>query len=89
MTSYHYRGEPEANYRAFIASIDTSVCGRDEYGDLRWHIECSAEGNAGDMLTGQTFDTDYDYEDALYTAALATARDCADDWRSMYPQLAN
>ncbi len=77
-------------YEAFTASIDTTVAGQDEYGDLRWHVECSAEGNAGDTMKemGLTYETTLDYEDAFYAVALATAKECADDWRSYYPELA-
>jgi len=69
----------QAQYEAFIAAIDTSIAGSDEYGDLRWHVACSAEANAGDMMAEGNED--------FYAAALATAEMCLDDWKSYYPQL--
>ena len=67
----------KTRYDAFIASIDVSIAGRDQYGDLRWHIECSAEANAtGDNQSEEWFGS-----------ALESARMCADDWKSFYPQL--
>jgi hypothetical protein len=75
----------EKAYRAFIAAIDVSVAGRDGYGDLRWHVECSAEANAGDTMneTGGAW-----FSDEYWASALDTAKMCADDWRSYYPKLA-
>jgi hypothetical protein len=74
----------ERAYQNFIAAIDTSIAGRDNYGDLRWHIECSAETNAGDTMneTGGEW-----YSDEYWQSALSTAKLCADDWRGYYPQL--
>jgi hypothetical protein len=74
----------EHTYRLFLDMIDTSVAGRDNYGDLRWHVECSAETNAGDTMndTGGTW-----YSDAYWASALDTAKMCVDDWRSFFPQL--
>ena len=74
----------EQIYRNFLASIDTSVAGRDQYGDLRWHVECSAEANATDM---QQEKTTAQTTDGYYAAALSTAKICLDDWESYYPQL--
>jgi hypothetical protein len=73
--------ETEEAYDAFIAAIDVSVAGRDSNGfDLRWHVACSAEANAGDMIVEKTA-TDF------YAAALLTAEMIVDDWKSYYPQL--
>jgi len=71
-------------YEAFIASIDTSVAGRDGHRDLRWHIECCAEANATDM---QREGTATRTEAGWYAAALATAEMCLDDWKGHFPQL--
>lgn len=71
-------------YADFIASIDASIAGRDEHGDLRWHIECSAEANAGDMQAEGVAERT---EEGWYSAALDTAKMCLDDWKSYYPQL--
>ena len=32
-------------YADFIEGIDSSVAGTDDYGDLSWHIDCSARAN--------------------------------------------
>ena len=69
----------QARYEAFITAIDTSVAGSDKYGDLRWHVACSAEANANDMMKEG-------YED-FYVAALETAEMCLDDWPAYYPDL--
>jgi len=74
----------EQAYDDFIANIDTSVAGSDQYGDLRWHVACSAEANAGDMQAeGSAEATDTGF----YEAALSTARSCVDCWQDYYPQL--
>jgi hypothetical protein len=36
-------------YTAFITSIDNAVAGSDEYGNLAWHIDCSAMANGATM----------------------------------------
>ena len=65
-------------YEAFIASIDNSKAGTDEYGNLAWHVDCSAQANACDTCPdGEGF----------WEVALDTAKMCADDWKGFYPQL--
>jgi hypothetical protein len=74
----------EKAYRDFLSTIDASVAGSDEHGDLIWHVECSAEANAGDTMneTGGEWGSD-----EYWDVALRTAQMCADDWRGCYPQL--
>jgi hypothetical protein len=69
----------QATYQRFIAAIDSSVAGTDEYGDLAWHVDCSAQANAGDM--------GYASPEEYWTNALSTAEVVLDDWHSYYPQL--
>ena len=65
-------------YEAFLAAIDVTIAGTDEYGDLRWHVECTAVSNANDCnLSGEHW----------YKMALDTAEQAYDDWKSYYPQL--
>jgi hypothetical protein len=80
---------PFEAFHTFLNSIDTSIAGRDEYGDLRWHIESSAETNAQDTLSEQGFKSNnpHEYENALYGLALENAKFILDDWTSYYPQL--
>ena len=74
--------EVEKKYDAFIASIDNSVAGSDMYGNLSWHIECSAESNAIDMGLNPS-------NPDFYKAAYETAVMCHDAWQDFYPQLIN
>jgi|TARA_R100001086_G_scaffold183119_1_gene102136 hypothetical protein len=67
----------EAEYLEFIANIDVSVAGKDSsFGDLRWHVDCSAINNIDDSLP----------EDC-WAQALETAKMLVDCWREFYPQL--
>jgi hypothetical protein len=59
----------------YIQTIDETVAGRDIYGGLRFHIQCSAEANANDM--------NGDWE----TNAVNTAKMIMDCWQDFYPQL--
>ena len=69
-------GDHENEYNEFIAAIDVSVAGKDELGDLRWHVDCSAINNIDDSLP-----EDY------WAQALETAKMVLDGWRDFYPQL--
>jgi hypothetical protein len=71
--------EARSRYEAYIAAIDVSVAGRSEYGDLRWHVECSAETNASDTAPLNTIE--------WYETAFETARMAHEDWRNWYPEL--
>ena len=75
--------DAKAKYHKFLESIDTSVAGCDDYGDLRWHIECTASTNANDTSEEQGGFT----ETQWYEMALATAEFALDDWRGWYPWL--
>lgn len=83
--------QARATYQAFIASIDESGSGRDQFGGLRWHVECSSETNAGDMATenkSARADLSDDEREALFWIdALETARMVADAWRDFFPEL--
>lgn len=68
--------------QAFLDTIDITQAGTDEYGDLRWHIQCSAEGNASDSFTPETFT-----EEAWQGMALETAIMLYDCWKDYFPQL--
>lgn len=69
-------------FQAFLETIDVSQAGTDEYGDLRWHIECSALANANDSFSGATFS-----EEAWAEMAYDTAFMIYDCWEDFYPQL--
>ena len=61
------------DYEAFISSIDDSVAGKDEFGGLAWHIDCSATAN---MDGGDDWD-----------GAYRTAEMIMDCWPDFYPQI--
>ena len=65
-------------YSNFLDAIDVSVANSDHYGNLRWHVDCTALANAED----EEWDSD-DY----WCAALGTARMVLDCWEDFYPQL--
>ena len=43
----------ERKYDEFIASIDVSVAGSDQHGDLKWHIDCTAMANAEALASAE------------------------------------
>jgi hypothetical protein len=61
----------QAKYESLIASIDNSVAGTDEYGNLAWHVDCSAIANMR-----------HSWKEAIDTANMII--DC---WQDFYPQL--
>lgn len=65
-------------YRNFIDAIDNSLMGSDEYGNLAWHVDCTAQANAAD---------DADTEEEFFRVALETAKMALDDREGFYPQL--
>jgi uncharacterized UPF0160 family protein len=81
MESYETRTKRE-QYQAFIAAIDCTQAGADDYGNLAWHVDCSAQANACDMQNEQGKDATRYWSDALSTAEMIV--DC---WQDYYPQL--
>ena len=77
-----------AAYYEFLNSIDVSVAGKDHYGDLRWHVECSADQNGEDTAQESGY---REYTDerviAVFESSLATARMIVDSWQDYYPEL--
>lgn len=63
-------------YTALIDGIDSSVAGSDEYGNLAWHVDCSATANA----SGNTFVE-------KFQSQIDTAKMILDCWEDFYPQL--
>ena len=66
------RAEIEMTYQEFLASIDNSQAGTDDFGNLAWHIDCSVMANV---------ETDDEAE------WISQGRMILDDWRGFYPQL--
>jgi len=80
-----WMGPNELAYNDFLDSIDNRAAGKSTSGyDLRFHIACSAEANAGDMQAEGTAEKT---DEGFYKAALGTAQDVHDDWKSYYPNL--
>ena len=78
----------ENAYKYYIGMIDVSVAGTDTYGDLAWHVDCSAFQNGCDTAAEQghnTYCATSRY--VIYTYALTTARMIVDCWQDYYPQL--
>lgn len=72
----------------FIASIDNSQALMNQYGPLSEHVRDSALQNADDTLNDLGIGDQYNpYHGAYWYYALATAEDCMNDWRGMYPEL--
>lgn len=68
--------EAAIKYADFIESIDNSVAGVDQYGNLAWHVDCSARAN-GEGRTGAE----------LEKSCLDTAIMIMDCWGDFYPWL--
>ncbi len=62
-------------YTQFLDAIDVSVAISDDYGDLRWHVDCTSLANAEGA------------GDEYWCSALATARMVVDCWQDFYPDL--
>lgn len=75
-------------YQDFLSSIDNSKALTDSYGNLAWHVDCSATENAGDTLVEQFSDLDgTERTEKFYELCLSNAVMMDDCWIDFYPQL--
>ena len=68
--------EYEYEYDEYLKSIDVSVAGSDNFGDLRWHVDCSSLANIDEFVEADE-----------WVQALNTAKMIMDCWEDFYPQL--